>query len=741
MKRFLTILFALLSMSLVWANDYNNIREDQRYVYLVCSDGLLNAEDNKKVTICSRDAVSEDCYWVIDANNRVYSAKFGKELGIAKNHRLKKKGNAIFQNGYIVCANPAKGEYIKLSESKFVAKSIYFGANILSTENSQPKYLTAIKSQKQKLENSAKSQYYSYRQDFISNILKGYNASSKSQTKVDTSKLWGKRWATNDVLNTAKYNNENYVTKGSAYNTWNGGGTLMENLFHYSDGYYHYKNNYKGFSAKDYLFFPNETYSHPWQSCLSAPTAKWHYKISRDYWVIEVVEQVQVDPAVTISEYGVYQDKHVPEKPVEVRDLDEEAYDKNGWRAEFKAFKQGTYDTKITLWGWKIPVNITCSRKMWPTPRRSRGTYGGGRYNSAAIGHDADPYCPWRVHQNLTIRIDLNKLSKQLGMSKLDIQACFLRQAIRHAGKGRQDKYAISAILYRLYGKSMINTLNKNYKKALEKKDYVAALECAYHLGLEDKVESSCSQSFNECKDVKELIDTFKKVADILYPDIEELGVGDLVDVIFDGVNKDKNTPYSTPSKLYGTDNVRRKYFNDFVNQRNKFLDENNPFKCFTSSSSPIDNKKFLDPTFHEAFYSYKPTDNSKKLFADYANACVEEMFVNLLNSPAKSLKFIEELDTLYSKGYLGSTHPSVRFANKYGEFITKALNECLCNNIEQFADAIRNSNKSNADAGYVALNKTLKTIRFAEEMLQIKIINKMVQELCEEYINCYKMM
>ena len=106
MKRFLTILFALLSMSLVWANDYNNIREDQRYVYLVCSDGLLNAEDNKKVTICSRDAVSEDSYWVIDANNRVYSAKFGKELGIAKNHRLKKKGNqAAFQleNGVGIC--------------------------------------------------------------------------------------------------------------------------------------------------------------------------------------------------------------------------------------------------------------------------------------------------------------------------------------------------------------------------------------------------------------------------------------------------------------------------------------------------------------------------------------------------------------------------------------------------------------------------------------------------------------
>lgn len=718
MKRFVTILFALLSMSLVWANDYNNIREDQRYVYLVCSDGLLNAEDNKRVTICSRDAVSEDCYWVIDANNRIYSAKFGKELGIAKNHRLKKKGNAIFQNGYIVCANPAKGEYIKLSEKKFVAKSIHFGANILSTENSQPKYLAAIKSQKQKLENSAKSQYYSYRQDFISNILKGYNASDKSQTKVDTSKLWSKRWATNDVLNTAKYNNENYVTK--------------ENSFHYSDGYYHYKK--KGFAAKEYLYFPNETYNHPWQSCLSAPTVKWHYKISRDYWVIEVVEQVQVNPVWSVKE-GVYNHKHVPEMPVEVRDLDEEAYDKDGWRAEFKAFKQGTYDTKISIWGWKIPVNLTCSRKMWPTPRRSRGTYGGGRYNSAAIGHDADPYCPWRVQQNLTIRIDLNKLSKQLGMSKLDLQACFLRQAIG------DNKDVISAILYRLYGKSMINTLNKNYKKALAKKDYVAALECAYHLELEDKVESSCSQSFNECKDAKELIDTFKKVADILYPNIEELGVGDLADVIFDGVNMGENAPYSTPSKLYGTDNVRRKYFHAFVNQRNKFLDEKNPFKCFTSSSSPIENKQFLDPTFHEAFYSYKPTDNSKKLFADYANACVEEMFVKLLNSPAKSLKFIEELDTLYSKGYLGSTHPSVRFANKYGEFITKALNERLCNNIEQFADAIRNNNKSNADAGYVALNKTLKTIRHAEEMLQIKIINKMVQELCEEYINCYKMM
>ena len=77
MKRFATILFALLSMSFAWAKDYNNIREDLRYVYLICNDGLLKVEDNKKVTICSRDAVSKDCYWVIDANNRIYSSKFG----------------------------------------------------------------------------------------------------------------------------------------------------------------------------------------------------------------------------------------------------------------------------------------------------------------------------------------------------------------------------------------------------------------------------------------------------------------------------------------------------------------------------------------------------------------------------------------------------------------------------------------------------------------------------------------
>ncbi len=577
MKRFITTLCAILAIWTSGAQSHDNTSTNAGPFCLVWGEYYLTVDENLNISFCDKNSISESCYWSVDANGKLYCLKYGRDMSITPDNKLHKEGNAIIENGYILLHNPTTNTKVALfsNNPQFATVSVIGKATALSSMSAQADsgsgnnvFISSNSAANTKLYNIAQK-------DLILDILKKYGTDLASQLIAITKVLWEEKQTLNTLLAEAKNSSENHVSKGDAIPYCDGSIYLEENLFYYSEGYYHCKTETKGFYCTKYLDFPNDMYSQPFETCIGQPTSDWYYKLSKDYWVIEVTEQEQVEPVITIkNDHAAYQDEHVPEKPKEVLDIEKIVYNANGSEAH-TAFKIGTYDTYVRLWEWRIPVNITCSRKMWPTPRTQKYASTGG----AALSNYADPYCPWRVRQKLTIRIDFNKLSQTLKMSKFDIQCKFLTYALKDLrGYGY---YAVPAIIYRLYGKSMFATANTKYQNALAAKKYIEALKWAHLLEIDEtKKGEICALLFNECKDLDTLLNTFKKAMATMYPNAEHLEKELLIDVFFDGIKIDEHTSsYETPTVLYGANNERKHIMAPFVEQRNRLLHEANPCK------------------------------------------------------------------------------------------------------------------------------------------------------------------
>ncbi len=140
------------------------------------------------------------------------------------------------------------------------------------------------------------------------------------------------------------------------------------------------------YSGSDYGVlndWPDQGYCDPFESCISMPLFHEKASLSRDKWIFELTEQIQTDCRFNSEGHPV---------PPVVPD---------------EADKLGTYKTAVTIAGYEVPCVVTCTRKMYQTPRTNKRTFvtSSGRVGSYGCS-DADPFAPWRIVQKRSYVID-----------------------------------------------------------------------------------------------------------------------------------------------------------------------------------------------------------------------------------------------------------------------------------------------------------------------------------------------
>ena len=564
--------------------------ENTNWFYIVSDKGehlFWNAEFDI-VEITNNCANTHSYHWTCDGEGHIYNRAKGADatlsgkvklgrLIIDTPAQLSKQGGAVLQNGHICDSSMSTTLYaystpniLQFSED---TKTIFTTHAIeipIMPINFEESIKVEAKNKIQTIEESLKPMK-ALLPDTYTPSIPTEDISISGNGYLDLVVEWSRSSKKGDIIDDGGYTIP-----------------LEKNLVNYVDGYY--VTTTFGVGSPKYLEHPFEGYGDPFQSCIGRSMAHCSYKISRNKWIITRKEQIQVDCGFDEQGHPTSPDKDCP---------------------DYKRLKTGTYKITYELFGVEIPATITCTRKMYQTPRTNRLTSGGGHYSHAFLGTEADPYAPWRIVQNMVVEIDINEFIKKKGFTNKKIAYLDL---LNEGARVDSDFFdygdrAVSIAILKTYYKELISLSYDDIERRWKQKQFKSALSDAILIGYWDLAELICEELFTSCKNVDELLDTFTSVFSCIYnkPPRNE----DFPHLAFDGL-------MGTYSYNHFTDGVSKDLFTEYLEKRKEF------FADFSKIS--INNEKY-----NAAFYTFLKimrANTYKEDFYKQIYSCPNQQFV-----------------------------------------------------------------------------------------------------------------
>lgn len=439
----------------------------------------------------------------------------------------------------------------------------------------------------------------------------------------------------------------------------------------YADGYYNI-GSYTGSRAL-YLNYPFQNYSQPFESCIGHPISKRTYKLSKNKWIITYDEQIQTDCKFDDQGHPITPDQSL------VRYV-YGSYDDYIYNGE-EPLKLGTSDTVYELYGgFEAKAKLTCSRRMYQTPRRSgkKNMYG---QSYARTGNDADPFAPWRIVQKATFQVDINDFLRQLPKGYGYLYLLYYAHRNRYIGED------LCAAIYKLYSKELYAALNPTCKELLQQNKVKEAFEQACIFGDDEVIIEACNKMFAECKNADELFDTFIYT----YRHIYKRGLDDseLPHVAFDGLLTNGNY------KFFKERSVR--FFEKFIAKRNECLAD--------ISNIPFGNQRYtnglytyikanMENTYEENYYKSLYSCQNAEFVAWSKEYLTKEAILKLYQLQTVFLEnrdidaFVEgaeKIVKLFEAGYLIKNDSYNKALGELVKSINYETNCWLCDNIKTF--------------------------------------------------------
>ncbi len=265
----------------------------------------------------------------------------------------------------------------------------------------------------------------------------------------------------------------------------------------YANGYYKFKyTTREGWKIP----CPDEEYGQPFDVCINGPINDYVVQIGPTKWIIDEKNQIQ-----TVCRHG--EGGH-PIKPV----LDED-----------RVAKLGTYKSSYSIFGNLAPSTVTCSRRMYQTPRKKKRTSQGGRVIHTMYGADGDPFAPWRIVQNRHHVVDAKALEKQVGMPLNVLALLSMVDDCENFELIAGKKFTIMAALYKAYKLHDTAKLRADVLATAQKLEtkgrHLESMQLYSLLGDEKSVARLCDSVFIACQTPADLIQAFNGVYKIIKRD------------------------------------------------------------------------------------------------------------------------------------------------------------------------------------------------------------------------------
>ena len=392
------------------------------------------------------------------------------------------------------------------------------------------------------------------------NVMNGYLAKIEYNNPTDIQQS-GEFATVESVIERGKKSIE-AIERGDDYIVENGNGVSIEfekDMLQYANGYYQFKYTTREWGK---IPCPDERYGEPYEVCINGPYSYYTVQMSPTKWIIDEQNQIQ-----TVCRFG--EGGH-PIKPVFYDD---------------RLAKLGTYSSTFDIFGIATPCTVTCSRKMYQTPRTNKRTSHGGTVTHTMYGTDGDPFAPWRVVQDRHWVIDVGSLSESAWAPANVLALIAIYNNCADFIVPKVDKYAFTAALYKTYNMSNTAKLRSDMVAAAQKleakggyNNFTLAMFLYHMLGDYQNSERLSDMSFRSCQTPTELLFTLERVRNIIMRD----NYVDTYKCLFAGLprfNKEPALQRSTVNAL--CPNAETTYLKELWPLRDKFFSDYTHFSQF----------------------------------------------------------------------------------------------------------------------------------------------------------------
>jgi len=333
------------------------------------------------------------------------------------------------------------------------------------------------------------------------NSMYGYLAKIEYDNPVDVQQ-WGEFATVESVVEKGRKSIE-AIERGDDYIVENGTGISIEfkkDMLTYANGYHKFK-----YTTRELRKIPceDERYGEPYEVCINGPYSYYTVQMSPTKWIIDEQNQIQ-----TVCRHG--KDGH-PIEPVFEED---------------ELAKLGTYSSTYNLFGIATPCTVTCSRRMYQTPRTNKRTSHGGTVAHTMYGTDGDPFAPWRVVQDRHWVIDVGSLSENAWAPANVLALIAIYNNCGDFVVPQIDKYAFKAALYKTYNLSDTAKLRADMVAAAQKLEskggynyYTLAMFLYHMMGDYQNSERLSDMAFRSCTTPEELLFTLERVRNTIMRD------------------------------------------------------------------------------------------------------------------------------------------------------------------------------------------------------------------------------
>lgn len=304
-----------------------------------------------------------------------------------------------------------------------------------------------------------------------------------------------------DIIKSGSYYGTHYIKLNTPEGTYFLGKPLdlefPANELTYANGYYKFKYTTREGGK---IPCPDEDYGQPFDVCINGPINDYVVQVSPTEWIIDEKNQIQ-----TTCRHG--KGGH-PIKPV---------FEEDGLA------KLGTYRSNYSIFGNLVPSTVTCSRRMYQTPRTRKRTSRGGTVIHTMYGTDGDPFAPWRVVQNRHHIVDAKALEKQVGIPLNVLALLSMVDDCENFGLIASKKFTIMAALYKAYKLHDTAKLRADVLATAKKLETngrrLESMQLYSLLGDEKSVARLCDSVFIACQTPTDLVQAFNGVYRIIKRD------------------------------------------------------------------------------------------------------------------------------------------------------------------------------------------------------------------------------
>lgn len=304
-------------------------------------------------------------------------------------------------------------------------------------------------------------------------------------------------------------------------------------------------------------------YSEPFENCIPRPQSSGTVAVSSSKLTITNERQIQIteyDTGEVIVNQARPSDKVIP-SPSHDDLIFPPAEETN------RTLKNGVvYNIPVIFFGATINCKVSCSTKMWATPR-IQGAYGGAHVRNRTLY--GDPVPPYRVKRVFTYVIDLNELSKAMGVEKPVLAAILYDHFDVLA-------YPPTPVFQTDFGaalwQALVNPALATRKKTMAaNKDKEPLSAIGFYTGTGDLTAATniSDNLFRKASSIDELYGTLKDIYPI-YCASDSLFAERQPWYFFSGM-------LGIPDLLSKTDGSGKVFFNSFLERRDELLKESVP--------------------------------------------------------------------------------------------------------------------------------------------------------------------